>query len=118
MLDLKARIHLKEIEFTRLIKQKLNRSRTHIINSLGRLDRCLPHGHSQLGRHDRTRRFFHHLLMAALNRTITLSKVNRITQLIGEHLDLNMPWTHHRLFNDQLAGSKGIVRFRLCQLDR
>ena len=117
MLDLKARIHLKKIEFTRLIKQKLNRSRTHVINGLGRLNRCLSHGHSQLRRHDRTRRFFYDLLMAALNRTIALSEVNRITRLIGEHLDLNMPWTHHRLFNDQLAGSKGILRFRLCQLD-
>src|SRR5208283_4904178 len=52
--------------------------------------RRLTHLLAEPWRHHRARRLFEHLLMAALERTITLTQVNRIAVVVGQDLEFDM----------------------------
>ena len=56
--------------------------------------------------------------MPALDRTISLTEVKGISRLVGKYLNFDMPWPHDRLFNNQLARTKGVLGFRLRHIDR
>ena len=55
--------------------------------------------------------------MPALDRAISLAQVDRITRLIGKHLNFDVPWSHDRLFNNQLTRTKGVLGFGLRHID-
>src|SRR5262249_29521863 len=90
VLDLYARVHFDEIEFTFRCEQKLHRAHVGIADHLGRAHCRLAHLLTQTGIQDRTWRFLDHLLMAALYRAIALTQVQHVAQVVGDNLELNV----------------------------
>src|ERR1051326_833031 len=118
MLHLDARVHLHEIEVAVHIQEKLHRPRTRITQLLTRSPRRFAHALAQLGRQYRRRCFFHQLLMASLNRTLTLAEVNTLAKLIRHHLYLDMPRLFDVAFNVDAAVVEGGGSFSGRGLER
>src|SRR5690606_21387357 len=89
MLDLEPGVHLDEVEFVILVKE-LDRSGTAIAHVGHRLDDDLPHLLALSGADDRGGGFLEHLLVAALERAVTLAEMNRLAGAVAEHLELDM----------------------------
>ena len=49
--------------------------------------------------------------MAALDGAFPLAKAHDIAVLVGEHLELDVPWPLDELFHVQVAIAKGVERF-------
>src|SRR5688572_10283313 len=90
MFDLDARVHLHEIEVSLRIEQELDRTRARVTELPASRNRSLTHLLAQLGRQHCRRRFFHQLLMAALNRTLALSEVNTVAVLVRQNLNFDV----------------------------
>src|SRR5271165_4978154 len=58
---------------------------------------------------ERGRRLFDHLLMAALDGAFPLTKVNEVTMLVTEDLDLDVSRTLNQLFEIDFARAKGAL---------
>src|ERR1035438_2566882 len=102
MFNLDSCIHLqKEKILGVLIDQKLDCPGILVSDfaaeSYGGITNFLP----QRTRDFRRRRLFHHLLMAALQRAVTLSKVNYIAKTIAKHLHFDMPGISDILLQDR-----------------
>ena len=91
MLNLQSRIHLHEKELAARIQQKLDRTRSDITDCLGSLDCRCAHGPAQFDGQSWRWRFFHHFLMAPLDRAIAFMQIDAIPLLIAEHLNFHMP---------------------------
>ena len=117
MFDLKPRVHFKEVKRPAGLQQKLHCSGTAIVHRPRSIHRRLPHTRAQFGRHDRARRFFHHLLMPPLDGTIPFAQMDDVAMSIRENLDFNMTRLDNRFLDDQLTRDKGIFRFRARQRD-
>ena len=106
--DLQARIHFHEPEPVfaqpaRPVDDEFHRARAGIADGLGRLHRRLPHcGAHGLG-HPRGGGFLDHLLVAALQRAITLMQVNRFAVIVAKHLNFNVAGVED-VFLDQHGG--------------
>ena len=89
MLDLQARIHLDEVEFSALV-EIFHRAYAQIAEFL---DRRGGDGadFGALGVIQRGRgRFFHHLLVAALQRAIAFAQMDDIAVAVGDDLDFDV----------------------------
>ena len=106
MLDLQPGVHLHEIERAICIQQKFHRTRPDIANGLCRCHRCrpdfVPQGLIDTG----GRGFFNHLLMAPLNRAVTLKDMNAIAMPVGKNLYFNMPRAFQQAFDQHLLITK------------
>src|SRR6185436_15366884 len=91
MLDLDPGIHLDEIELAVLV-EKLERARTPIADLAAGVGAALADSLALLGKQIRCGRFLEHLLMAPLHRAVALAEVDGVPVLVGEHLDLDVPW--------------------------
>src|SRR5450432_1972920 len=92
MFYLYAGIHFHEIKIAVLVYKKLNRSHTFIVNSRCSFYCGLTHPLSKFWCHKRRRRFFYQLLMTALYRTISFTKMAHPSILITCNLYFYMPW--------------------------
>src|SRR5262249_5501858 len=92
MLDLHAGVHLHEIELTLLIHQKFECAETRVTGLADRATDDFTESTSLLVVHGRARRFLDHLLMAALERTLSLAKRPDVALLIGENLKFDVSW--------------------------
>ena len=95
MLHLKTRIHLHEIKAVfakraRAVDNEFHRACANIIHGLGGIDRGRTHGRTNGRGHARCRCFLDDFLVATLQRTITLIKVNHAPAAITENLHLDM----------------------------
>ena len=99
MLHLQACVHLEEIEILLLVNQELDGTSICIVRGSRHPNRDLAHTAPHLGIDDRRRRFFQHLLMATLQRTLALPQVNRMTMLVGQNLHFNVPRIDDRFFD-------------------
>ena len=99
VLDLQAGVHLHEEEVATLVEQKFHRAGADVADGLRRLDRRFAHGAAQLGAQARRRRFFHHLLVATLDRAVALVEVQAVTVLVGEYLDLHVARLEYVFFH-------------------
>src|SRR5450759_2671052 len=89
--DLDSRVHFqKEKSLGILIDEKLHRPGILVSDLAAESYRSITDLLSQCARDFRRRRLFHHLLVAALQRAVTLAKVNDIAELVSEHLNFNM----------------------------
>jgi hypothetical protein len=80
-------VHLHKVEFFKcLIDNELDRACIVIAHSFSCFDGCFADFLTKLLRNQR-RRFFDDLLMASLNRTISLKQVNIVKVMIPENLD-------------------------------
>src|SRR5262245_53839909 len=98
VLDLKAGIHLEEIEISGRVEQKLDGAGADIADSACRRDRRLAHLRPQFRRDRRRRRFLDDFLMPALDRAIAFAEVDDVAVLISEDLKLNMARVAYRAF--------------------
>ncbi len=90
MLDLNPGIHLQKEELARIVQQEFDRSGADIVDRFGRRHRRLSHRRTQVFVDGGARALLQHLLVAALNRALTLAEVNRIAMTIGQDLNLNV----------------------------
>jgi hypothetical protein len=89
------------------LKQKFNRTRTHITRRQRKLDRAAPHAFPQSRIHRRTGRFFDDFLVPTLYRAIPLTQVDAVTVLVSKNLNFHMARFQKRPLNQQLAAAKG-----------
>src|SRR5713101_8174333 len=93
MFDLQASIHLEKIKLARRIgKKKFDCAGANVIHGSRDLDRGLAHALAQRRIINRRWAFFDDLLMATLNRTLTLAEVHNLAVAVGKHLNLDMAW--------------------------
>ncbi len=99
VLDLQAGIHFHEEEFATGVEQKLHRASTNVADGLRGLHRRFTHGAAQLGGKTGGWGFLDHLLVATLDRAVTLVEVQAVAVLVGEDLDLHMARLQYVLFH-------------------
>ena len=122
MLYLQARVHLHEVKLHaavwKLFHNEFNRPSPDVINSPRSSNRCLAHllahGVAQAG----CRRFFQHLLVAALHRAITLKQVHIVAMHVAKHLNFNMPWALRVFFNQHVVIAKAARGFAFAGRER
>src|SRR5690606_3140088 len=89
MFHLDAGVHLDEVEAAVLV-QELERARAAVADADAGFHADLADLRALFRRDAGRRRFFHHLLVAALHRAVALAQVDGIALAIGEHLDLHV----------------------------
>ena len=102
--DLDARIDFDEVEFAGVgIHQEFDSAGGDVVGGLGDRHRIaaqfLALRFGEIGR----RRALHHLLMAALHRTVALEQMHDIAVLVAEDLHLDMAGAFHQLFEIDLV---------------
>ena len=90
MLDLNPRVHLDKIKMSILIDEKLNRPRIFVTDGFGKFDGGISHFSAKSRRHQGRWTFLDYLLVAALNRTIALAKVNDAAATVGNDLKFDV----------------------------
>ena len=105
MLDLKACVHLQEVEVLLRVDEALNRARADITHGAGGLHSHLTHGPPRRVREAGRGGLFDHLLMSALHRALAVSDIDSVTMLVGHDLNLNMSRSDDRLLDiDRIIG--------------
>ena len=107
---LQAGVHLHEEEFTAGVEQEFHGAGADVADGLGRPYRGFAHGLAQLGAQAGSRGFFHHFLVAALDRAVALVEVQAVAVLVGKDLDLHVPWLEQVFFHQHPR----IAERRLC----
>src|SRR5579859_1208222 len=92
MFDLYSSIHLKEIELTGSVEQKLHRSGALVSSGRSDAQGHLAHTTSKIAVDARARRLFYEFLVLSLNGAVSLAKVNKCAVSIAQHLDFDMTW--------------------------
>ena len=118
MLNLQAGIHFHEIELHaavgQLLDDELDCPRADIVHSPRsshrRFAHLLAHRVAQAG----GGRFFQHLLMTTLYRTVTLKQIHIVAMGVAKHLNLNMPGPLRVLFHQQVVVAKAADGFTLA----
>lgn len=117
MLNLKASIHLHEVEFVSLgVKDKLYRASVVVANCLGGCDGSLTDLLANNWANVR-RRFLNYLLMASLDSAVPLIKVYIVPVFVTENLHFDVPWLLHVLFKDHLFIGKSFLCFTFASLE-
>src|SRR5665213_1876167 len=111
MLHLDAGVHLDEVDLAVLVHQKFNGSGVPVADVLKRLADRLAQFFAQLGSHHQAWCLFDQFLVTTLNGALTLAHAHHVAMLIGEHLELDMPWLLDELLHVEIAIAKCIRRF-------
>src|SRR5260221_9565448 len=112
MLDLQARVHFHEIELI-ILDDEFDGAGAEIADRARRRHRRRTHGGTAFGRHAGGRRFLHHLLMPALDRTIALEEMQDMAVAVGEDLHLDMARPGEIACDQPPFINKGVLRLRL-----
>jgi hypothetical protein len=93
MLDLQPGVHLEEEETSVVIGEELDRSRAGVTDGLGGRARRAeqPVAHAVDALDERRGRLLDHLLVPALDRTLTLAQGPHRAERVGHHLHLDVP---------------------------
>src|SRR5260370_7640602 len=92
MLDLEPSVNLHEIKLPAfLVVKKLDRTSISVSNRRKQIHRCAMQLSTYRLRQDRGRRLFDHLLIAALNRTVSLPKMHPSPGAVSPHPTLHSP---------------------------
>ena len=111
VLHLHASIYLEHVEVAIAVQQELTRCRASVLHVLDEL-RSRLRDFLQLGAINvRRRRLFDHLLVAALQRTVTLPQIDRVAVLVAQHLQLDVPRVLQILLNKHGAVAEGRLSF-------
>ena len=109
VLDLQTRVHFQKIELPVARQHELDGAGTDVVHRLGGGDSGGTHLQAQRVIDRRARGFLDHLLVATLHRAIAFAKVHDIAVAVAEYLDLDVAGVHHRLLDQELAGTKGVL---------
>src|SRR5581483_4830941 len=112
MLDLKARVHLHEIEFAVLVEQEFQGSGTLITNRFDGVNRDGAHASSQFWRDLRRRRFLDQLLVPSLQRAVAFPQMNGVTESIAKYLDFDVARINDRALQEHGSIAERILRLR------
>ena len=125
VLHLQAGVHLHEKELhgfglviSRLLDDKFDCARAHIVHRFGRRHRSSAHLRTQGFGHAGGRGFFEHLLVAALHRAVALKQIYAIALRVAKHLDLDVAWALHILFDQHRIAAKAVEGFALATRER
>src|SRR5258708_10212714 len=113
MLDLEPSVNLHEIKLPAfLVVKKLDRTGISVSNRRKQIHRCAMQLSTHRRRQDRGRRLFDHLLVAALNRAVSLAKMHGSAGAVSHHLNLHVP----RAIDESLEIERAIAkRLPRCQ---
>src|SRR3990167_571117 len=112
MLHLHAGVHLNEIELAVFVEE-LESTSAAVANLLAGSDATLANALNQLAVNTRRRRFFQHLLVAALHGAIALAQVDSILVLVRQDLDFNVARVLEKLLHIHRRVAKGSPSFGL-----
>ena len=117
MFHLQTRVHFKEVEAlparVRARDDELHRARRIIADRTGECDALLTHSLAHLGGDEGRRRFFHDLLVAALDRAFALIQIENVAMLISEDLDFDMARVEDELLDEHTVIAKAVKAFTL-----
>ena len=111
MFHLDAGVHFDEIEFA-VFPKEFDRSCAAITHIGHRLGSHAAHPHPFFRTDNRGRSFFEHFLVAALERTIALTQMDRIAIAIAKNLELDMARIAEILFQIDRRIAECGFRFR------
>ena len=122
VLDLDAGVHLDESVLagarTRGLEEELHGARVLVVDLTCELERVAPqrirHRRVQVGRGCD----LHDLLMTALDGAVALEEVDRVRVVVGQHLDLDVARTLHRLLDEDGRVAEGALRLSHRRLER
>ena len=117
MLNLKASVHFEKIEILFSIYDEFHRSGAGVTHRMGQRERLFAHGLARLGIQERRRRFFHHLLVPALNRAFSFMQEHAITMGVAEHLNFDVARLRDKLLNEDAVIAKAAGRLVLGRLE-
>ena len=103
VLDLKPRVHFEKIKAPILRGDEFDRSGKIIMYGPGQSDRLFAHRVAGLLADEWRRCFLNDFLMAALDRTFALAKMNDVAVLIAEDLDFDVTRTGNEFFDEDPA---------------
>src|ERR1700728_553546 len=113
MLHLQARIYLHEVKTLRLlIVKKLDRPRVAVLDRRQQVNCCSTQSNAYRFRQNRGRCLLDHLLIAALNRTVTLAEMNGRPSAVPHYLDLDMPRALDKAFEIKRTITERLTRGR------
>ncbi|MND43741.1 hypothetical protein D3C80_345610 [compost metagenome] len=113
VLHLQAGVHLHEEEVATLVQQEFHGAGTDVADGLGGAHGGLAHGPAQFRREAGGRRFFHHLLVAALDRAVALVEVQAVAVAVGEHLDFHVARLEDVFLHQHARVAEGGLGFTL-----
>ena len=116
MLDLEARVHLQKVERA-LLHQELDRAGVHIADSPPALEGGGVQAGPQVRREVRGRRLLQHLLVAALQRAITVAQHHQAPGRVPEDLHLDVSRAVEIALGQQLPRAEGALRLAPRRLD-
>ena len=121
MLHLQARVHLQKVEplagGVRARDDQLDRAGAVIAHRACQRDGLLAHPLAHFGRDEGRWRFFHHLLMATLDRAFALAQINDIALGIAEDLDFDVARLLDELLDEHAVVAKAGEPFALGRLE-
>ena len=117
MFHLDAGVHFDEVEAAVLV-QELERAGTTVADAYAGFGADLADLLALLGSDARCRRFFHHLLVAALHRAVALTQVDGVALAVGQHLDLHVARILQELLHVDLAIAERGLGLALGGFDR
>ena len=114
MLNLKARIHLEEIEIPVRINDKFDRPYTVVADRFRERDRLVAHGVARRFVQKRRRCLFDDLLVPPLDRAFTLVEVNDVAMPVTQHLNFDVARFGDIFFDEQpvVAEARARLVFR------
>ncbi|MPM65991.1 hypothetical protein SDC9_112895 [bioreactor metagenome] len=107
VLDLQARVHFKEGDRAGLAQQVFHRARAHITRPGADVARGLVDAFALLVAQEGRGRFFHQLLIAALQRAVARAQHHHVAVRVGNHLSLDVARLVEELFDEAFAAAKG-----------
>ena len=112
VLDLQPRVHFDEPEAivaqsAASISDELDGTGADIADRARSFDRRSSHSGAQPLAHSGRRRFFDHLLVAPLQRAVTLAEMDDVAVAIGKDLDLDVARRRNEFFDQHAPGAEG-----------
>ena len=114
---LKACVHLEEVEVAVAVYDKLNCTSGRIAHGSGQGAGLLAHGFAGRLIQKRRRRFFDDFLVTALNRTLALAQIKRVSMRIRQHLNFDMARLCHEFLDENAVIAKTVGRLILGRLE-
>src|SRR5258707_9181529 len=109
MFELEPGIHLHEVKMGILVDKEFDRTGADITYGPRCRHRDCSEPSPQFCSQSRCWRFLNDLLVAALDRTISLKEMHAVAVSIGKHLDFNVPRIRQGLFCKEKFSSPSVV---------
>ena len=121
MLHLKSGVHFQEVKtvagLVRARHDQFDRAGAEIADRAGERDALLAHLLAHFRADEGRRRFFDHLLMAALDRTFAFVQIDDIAMLVAQYLDFNVARAFDELLDEDAVVTEAGESLALGRLE-